>query len=307
MLCLALGASIPCHGQEPVVAIGKAFAVDSGIQWKSSEVNHPALGPIQFAGRMTEVTTPVREHRIFSNTYVSCQRKTGTIALELTNAPSTAPDRGLGPVDLPRLVCNSPGPQGTGVVKTDIAASWEINNLGDALARGLSPAALRKCVSIDVLQNVALPVAWKQETQRVGLQITPYARELDAVFARCGEATAYAVVEEPRPATPSSAGRATPAPSTAARATPAPSAPPAPSAARAAEPPWMPAHTVAKGHTNVRAAASVSSRLVIQLDPGVPILVQKGAGDWWKARSANGVVFSGYIRDDRVTLDPAAR
>jgi hypothetical protein len=296
VLCLALAASIPCHAQEPVVAIGKAFAVDSGIQWKSSEINHPALGPIQFAGRMTEVTTPVREHRIFSNTYVSCQRKTGTIALELTNAPSTAPDRGLGPMDLPRLVCNSPGPQGAGVVKTDIAASWEINNLGDALARGLSPAALRKCVSIDVLQNLALPVAWKQESQRVGLQITPYARELDAVFARCGEATAYAIVEEPRPAAPP-----------AARTTPPARAAPPPAAARAAEPAWMPAHTVAKGHTNVRAAASVSSRLVIQLDPDVPILVQKGTGDWWKARSANGAVFSGFIRDDRVSLDLPGR
>lgn len=299
MLSLACGASIPCAGEEPVVAIGKRFAVDSGLQWDMREANHPVLGPIQFAGRKSEVTTAVREHRIFSNAYVSCQRKTGTIALELTNAPSTAPDRGLGPIDLPRLVCNSPGPQGAGVVKTDIAASWEIGALGDALARGLSPAALRNCVSIDVLQNLALPAAWRQESQRVGLQITPYARELDAVFARCGEASAYAIVEEPRPAVPATRAGASPA-------RPAPAA--TERVAPAAELPWLAARTTAKGKTNVRAAPNLGSAVVIQLDAGARLEVQKAAADWWKVRPAPGAGnFSGYIREDRVELDRPAR
>jgi hypothetical protein len=295
MLFLASSASIPAHGQESVaVAIGKRFAVDSGIEWKSSEINHPVLGPIQFAGRKTEVVTAVRDQKIFSNTYVSCQRKTGTIALELTNAPSTAPERGLGPIDLPRLVCNSPGPGGSGVVKTDLAASWEIGTLGDTLARGLSPSTLRQCVSIDVLQNLALPTAWRQESQRVGLQITPYAKELDAVFSRCGEATAYGIAD-PQPAA---------APAT--RATPAPT--PGDRTARASEPPWMPARTIAKGHSNVRAAANVTSRVVIQLDPGARIQVQKGPADWWKVKPGAGAGnFSGYIRDDRVELERPGR
>lgn len=292
MLCLALSASIPSHGQEPAAAaIGKRFAVDSGTQWKSSEINHPVLGPIQFAGRKAEVVTPVRDQKIFSNTYVSCQRKTGTIALELTNAPSTAPDRGLGPIDLPRLVCNSPGPGGSGVVKTELAASWEISTLGDTLARGLPPSTLRQCVSIDVFQNLALPTAWRQESQRVALQITPFSRELDAVFARCGEATAYAI-EEPRP-TPPPAARSTPAPGD--------------RTDRANELPWMPARTTAKGKTNVRAAAKLNSALVIQLDPGAVILVQRGPADWWKVKPGSGAGFSGYIREDRVELDRAGR
>lgn len=282
--------SIPCHGEEAAAAIGKRFAVDSGISWDMREIDHAVLGPIQFAARKNEVVTAVRGEKIFSNAYVSCQRKTGTIALELTNAPSSAPDRGLGPVELPRLVCNSPGPQGAGVVKTEIAASWEIGALGDTLARGLSSAALRRCVSIDVLQNLALPTAWRQESQRVGLQITPYARELDAVFVRCGETTAFAK-EDPRPVAAATA--------TAPRLTPAP----ANDRNAPRDAPWKAARTIAAGRTNVRAAASVDSRLVIQLDPGAKILVQAASPPWFRVKPVSGPGFAGYIRQDRLEIE----
>jgi hypothetical protein len=190
----------------------------------------------------------------------------------------------LGPVDLPRLVCNSPGPQG-GLVKSDIAASWEIGVLGDTLARGLNPADIRRCVSIDVLQNLALPVGWPRESQRVALQITPYGRELDAVLAECGEAPTFAQ-EEPRPAAPAAA-------------------PPVPPAARRepADLPWKAARTIASGRTNVRAAPNLDSRAVVQLDPGARILVQPASAPWWKVKPVNGAGFAGYIREDRFALE----
>jgi hypothetical protein len=235
------------------------------------------LGSIKFAVQEKGIVTPVGRQEVLSLRYVSCQKTADTIAIELTNAPSTAPASGLGPVDLPRLVCASPGPQG-GLVKSDLAASWEISVLGDTLARGLAPAQLRRCVSIDVLQNLALPAGWPQQSQRVATQITPYGRELDAVFEQCGEAASYAP-EAARPA------------------------PAAPAPAKRPEAGWKAARTTAKGRSNVRAAPNLASRVVIQLDPGAPILVQPAAPTWWKVRPASGAAWSGYIRDDRFQLE----
>lgn len=292
ILCAASIASIPLHGEEPTVAIGKRLAAGSGARWDVRETDHPLLGPIQFAARKDEIATTVRNEKIFSNAYVSCQRKSATVAIELTNAPGTNLAGGLGPIDLPRLVCNSPGPQGAALVKSELAASWEIGVLGDTLARGLSPAALRRCASIDVLQNLALPRGWPQEAQRVTLQITPYARELDSVFVRCGEPSAFAS-EDPRPA-------AAPV------ARPAPAVTPAPRGNQASQEkdlPWKAARTIATGRTNVRAAASLDSPVVIQLDPGTRILVQPGSADWWKVKPRSGAGFAGYIRQDRLQLE----
>ena len=285
MACLA---NAPAHAQEAAVALGKKLAADSGVRWAVRDVRHPLLGSIKFAVQDKDVTTVVGNEKIFSLTYVSCQKASEKIAIELTNAPSSAPASGLGPVDLPRLVCNSPGPQGA-LVKKDIEASWEIGVLGDTLARGLSPAELRRCASIDVLQNLALPKGWPRESQPVTLQITPYGRELDEVFAMCFEPTAYAQ-EEPRPPAAPAARVASP---------------PAPASDRKPQPAdlaWKAARTVASGRTNVRAAASLGSAVVIQLDPGATILVQATSTEWWKVKPRTGSGFSGYIRQDRLQL-----
>jgi len=262
------------------VAIGKRLAADSGVRWTVHDTRHPLLGSIKFAVQEKDVATTVGKEKIFSLSYVSCQKTPEKIAIELTSAPSTSPTSGLGPVDLPRLVCGSPGPQG-GLVKSDLAASWEIGVLGDTLARGLSPAELRRCVTIDVLQNLAMPVGWTPQSQRVALQITPYGKELDAVFAECGEAATFAP-EAPRPASIPKSG-------------------PAPAQRQEIE--WKPARTTAKGRSNVRAAPSLDSRVVIQLDPGARVLVQPAAPTWWKVKPASGAAFSGYIRDDRFQLE----
>ena len=288
MLCVACTASLPLHGEEPAVSIGKRLAADLGVRWDVREVKHPLLGPIKFAVQRNDVATTVGNEKILSLTYVSCQKNSGKVAIELTNAPASAPAEGLGPVDLPRLVCSSPSPQGAVLVKSDLAASWEIGVLGDTLARGLSPAGIRRCVSIDVLQHLALPPGWPRESQRVALQITPYGRELDAVFAECGEATAFAHEDSRRVAAP---------------AMRLDSAPGSERKSQREDLPWRAARTIAKGRTNVRAAASLDSPVVIRLDPGARILVQPTSAQWWRVKPRSGAGFGGYVRQDRLKLE----
>ena len=67
----------------------------------------------------------------------------------------------------------------------EIAAKWQTNELGDTMARGLSAQSLRRCLSIDVLQAVALPDAGAKG-QRVTMEITPYSKGLVDVLAECG-------------------------------------------------------------------------------------------------------------------------
>jgi hypothetical protein len=297
MLCLPFAASLPSRGEEPVVSIGKQRAAAAAIEWDVRDVSHPLMGPIRTAVQRSAVATAVKSGKILSQAFVSCQKSSGKIAIELVNAPESDARSGLGPVDLPRLVCNSPRPQGDGVlVKSDLAASWEIGGLGDTLARGLSPAALRRCASIDVLQNVALPKGWPQESLRIAMEITPYARQLDGVFAACGETTAFA------PEAPA------PVPEERAASTPpqvAPMQPPPRSdqVARPVEIPWKPARAVATGRTNVRKSASIDSAVVILIDPGARILVQQISAEWWKVKPRNGASFGGYIRRDRFVLE----
>ena len=291
IVCIAFAASTTLHGEEPAAAAGKKIAADSGIRWDVREVKHPLLGPIKFAVQRDNILTPVGKEKIVSLAYVSCQKASGRITIELTSAPASAPASGLGPADLPRLVCNVPAVQGGALAKSDLAASWEISALGDALARGLAPAALRRCASIDVLQNLALPPAWPRENQRVAMQITPYSRELDAVLAECGEATAF----EAPAARPALAPTPVPAPTT------------GKGAMIADDSSWQAARATAKGRTNVRAAASIDSAVVIQLDPGALILVQPASSPWWKVKPRRGAAFSGYIRDNRFELDRPRR
>jgi hypothetical protein len=297
MLCLPFAASLPSRGEEPVVSIGKQRAAAAAIEWDVRDVSHPLMGPIRTAVQRSAVATAVKSGKILSQAFVSCQKSSGKIAIELVNAPESDARSGLGPVDLPRLVCNSPRPQGDGVlVKSDLAASWEIGGLGDTLARGLSPAALRRCASIDVLQNVALPRGWPQESLRIAMEITPYARELDAVFAACGETTAFV----PEPTAPVAVERPAPAPPQAKAMEPPPKGD---LVARPAEVPWKPARAIAKGRTNVRRAASLDSGVVIQLDPGARILVQQTSAEWWKVKPRSGASFGGYVRRDRVAFE----
>lgn len=269
VLCASFLGSSPSHGQSPAAAQGIQRASASTVQWDVIDSKHPVLGDIRFAARKTGAATSVRDRKIVSQSYVSCQKSNGRIAIELSNAPDENLAGGLAPKDMPILTCYSPDPKGGGaLVMSEIAAKWQVNDLGDTLARGLSPADLRRCVSIDVLQDVALPVGWPQARQQVVMELLPYGRALDAVFVACGEKSAYAGPGRPVAATD-----------------------------------WKPARTIAKGRTNVRAAASVDSPLVVQLNPGTPLQVQSTGTDWWKVRPKSGAGFAGYIRQDRLVFD----
>ena len=290
-LALALLATLalPAAAQEYAVALGKQRAAGSKIEWELRDAGHPILGDIRFAYVKNAIETPVGNAKVFSRAYVSCQKQVKRFAIELTNA--TAPDdpKGLKPASDPRLFCKRPAiPGDTRLVTEPLLASWTINQLGDALTRGFRAFPLRECVAIEVVQEVELPKGWAQRTAKVEFEIAPYQRELDQVFASCGEQAAYA----PAP------GAAATAPPPA--ATPPPPATAAPAAAPAATPAWRQARVLASGKTNVRGGPRLDSAVVAELAPGTPVLVQKTASEWWRARPASGPPFDGFIRQDRL-------
>lgn len=265
-------ASLPTRGEETVATIGKQRASASSVEWEVRDVNHPRLGPIKFAARKSAVATPVGSETIVSQAYVSCQKSTRKIAVEFSNAFASNPAGGLGPRVWPRLTCYSPDPRGAGALAmSEISPKWEVNNLGDALVQGLAAPELRRCVSIDVLQDIALPAGGTQGSLQVVMELLTYNKELDAVFAACGEKTAYA----------------------------SPAADPP--AATAAD--WRRARTIARGRTNVRAAASVDSPQVVMLAPGTPLLAQRTSTDWWAVKPRSGSAFSGFVREDRLVFE----
>ena len=265
-------ASLPTRGEETVATIGKQRASASSVEWEVRDVNHPRLGPIKFAARKSAVATAVGSETIVSQAYVSCQKSTRKIAVEFSNAFASNPAGGLGPRVWPRLTCYSPDPRGAGALAmSEISPKWEVNNLGDALVQGLAAPELRRCVSIDVLQDIALPTGSVQGSQQVVMELLTYNKELDAVFAECGEKTAYA----------------------------SPAADPP--AATAAD--WRRARTIARGRTNVRAAASVDSPQVVMLAPGTPLLAQRTSTDWWAVKPRSGSAFSGFVREDRLVFE----
>ena len=279
------------RAEDLLETLGKQRAAKSPLGWDIREAGHPVLGPVRFAFLKAPVVTQVGANKVFSNVYLSCETNARKIAIELAN--STAPDdpSGLKPHALPRLVCNDlAAPNEARIVQDDITAHWEVNAIGDTLARGLSAFALRECVSISIIQDVVLPKGWARPDQPIEFEIAPYTRELDAIFATCGEKAIYA--QAPAPVAPAAAKRV--------EAAPAPAAEPA-----APEQGWRQARATSRGKTNVRAKPSVDAAVVIEIDPGDVILVQRsGTALWWRAKSRPNArkAFEGYIRQDRLVF-----
>ena len=285
-ILLALATQATLAADDPVVALGKQRAAASGAKWEVRDLKHPVMGSIKVGIWLTAQSTDAGRDRIVSSVYVSCQKVADRVAIELANAPAGNPGGGVGPMDLPQLTCVGVKPDGS-PQRTEIPAAWEIDDFGDALSRNMRPASLRACAAIEVAQNVALPPGWPRESQRISFAFSPYSRELDDVFTQCGEPSAYPVEQVAA----------------------APAAKPAAPAAKAAPGTttsvagWRRARTVGKGKTNIRASGSLSGGLVTQLPPGMPVLVQPAAGDWWHVRPRSGSAYEGYVRRDRFVFD----
>jgi hypothetical protein len=248
LLGVCCAAAIAAHSQR------------SALQWEVRDIDHPRMGPIKVAVQKDSIATAVGSERIVSQVFLSCEKTQKKIAIELANAPESNATGGLAPKRMPRLVCES------GAAKSELATSWQVSDIGDALARGLSASALRRCRSIAILQDIALPKGWARDSERIRIDLDPSGEALDSVLAECG-------------------GTAAPE-------------------NRVADAPWKPARTIAKGRSNVRAAPNIDSAVVTQLEPGTKLLVQPAAGDWWKAKPPAGGKYDGYIRRDRLVNSP---
>src|SRR5438552_12326187 len=183
-LLLCCVAALAARSEDLVVSIGKQRAAASPLQWDIRETTHPRLGLIRFAFLKIPIATLVGNAKVSSNVYISCEKGARKIAIELANA--TAPDDpgGLQPKTMPRLVCNTlAAPNDARLVQDDVTARWEVSPIGDVLARGFSPFALRECVSIGIVQDVVLPKGWTRASAPIEFEIAPYARELDSIFA----------------------------------------------------------------------------------------------------------------------------
>jgi len=148
--------------------------------------------------------------------------------------------------------------------------------------------------------------------ERAEFEITPYTRELDSIFANCGEASAYADDPAPAvaPAKPVALAKAVAPAKVAAAAkiaapvsTPAPP-PPSPAPVRTVDAPWKEARVTSSARTNVRAKPSIDSAVIVMLDPGAIVLVRPTGNEWWhaKAKSPAGAPVEGYIREDRLVF-----
>ena len=281
--------------------------------WEVREIDHPVMGVVTVAVPQSGVTTDAGDVKIVSAAFVSCEKARHTISIELANSVESDTKGGLQPIDNPRLVCNvrvngSP-------VRTEISARWVTNELGDALARGLSPAELRRCNTIEMQQNVALPAGSATRGQRMTMSLYPGEAGLEKVFAGCAEPLIDAAPSLPqRPGlAAASAPKAVPVAPKAAAAAPPPVAA-APKLAAAATKPapaadasWQPARTVTSGKTNVRASPKIDGALVTQLYPGTPVLAQRAESDWWRVKPTQGAGFAGFIREDRLAFERGSR
>ncbi len=278
-ICLA---ATPAHSQDNAASLGKQRAALSPLRWEIREASHPILGPIRFAFLTTPVTTAVGNASVSSNVYVSCEKNRRRIAIELANATKPDDPGGLKPVSMPRLACQRP--DAGRIVQEALDARWQTNELGDVLARGLAPFPLRECIAIGVQQEVALPDGWTQKSTRIAFEIPPYARELDAIFATCGEKTAYAPLAPAAPA--ASKSRAASAPRAASNGAA-----------------WKAARTTSNGITWVRAKPSARAPITAKIYPGDLVLVQEAGEHWWHIKPRKGAAFDGYVRHDRVVFE----
>jgi hypothetical protein len=292
VLILALPAGLAAQAPAP------APVPNSPLLWDVREGRHPRMGPIVVAVPSSSVLTPVGKEKIASLVFFSCERSKGRIAIELANAPESDAKSGLFPKQMPRLFCN---PRSS-APRAELKATWFVSELGDALARDIAPSQLRRCASVDVEQELALPRGWGRETQRIDIELIPYKKELDSVLSACNE-PAPALAAGPAPTPTPAPVTAPPAPSPAPVAKPAPPPAVTPVPAATAVAPWRPARVIASGRTNVRAGPNLSSAVVVQLDPGALVLVQKTANEWWRAKPRSGAGFSGYIREDRLNFN----
>ncbi len=285
-------AVLPALAELPAALLGKQRAASSQLEWEIRDAGHPILGNIRFAFLKTPVETPVGKEKVFSRAYFSCQ-KGGRYAIELANATTPDDPKGLRPRTDPRLFCNRPiQPWDEKLVQEELLARWSVNEIGDALAQGFRPFPLRECVSIRVVQEVNLPQGWSQKSAKVEFDLLPYNRELDSIFASCGELSAYAPAAPPPPAAP-----VAPARPAVALAPPTPAMPaPQPGAT------WQTARVLSSSKTNMRAGPTLQSAIVVELDPGATVLVQRTGSEWWRAKSSSGAIYEGYIRQDRLAF-----
>ncbi len=267
---------------DAAAALGKQRAAASPLQWEVREASHPILGPIRFAHLKNDVVTPVGTANVYSSAYVSCEMDAHRIAIELTNQVAPTDPGGLRPAAMPRLVCNLPTPANAAAKTPDeIDAHWQVNEIGDAMARGLGPWALHSCSSIGVTEEIALPKGWSQPTATIRFEITPYGRELDAIFTTCGVMSAYGP-ESASPPLASSPRNVRPA---------------------SADGSWRIARTIARHRSFVRARPDVDARVVVRLAANSSILVQRVDGEWWRVKSRYGWNWEGFIRGDRLVFD----
>ena len=264
-----------------IAATANAQSLPTFAAWDVREVEHPVLGAIKVAVPQAGITTTVKGTRIVSAAFVSCEKASGTIAIELANSVESDTQGGLPPAQMPKLLCN--GRASGAPARTSIRAKWTTNDLGDVMARGLPAAELRRCGAIDIEQDVTLPPGLALVSQRIALRLLPATTDLANVLA-CNESAAVAEA---------------PAATTAARDS---AAPKASRAAAIVEAPWKPAHTIAGSRTNVRAAPRIDGRIVKQVEAGTRLLAQQAEGDWWRVKPVKGAGFSGYIRADRLAF-----
>ena len=296
----AFAAAIARGADAPPAAPPPQPTLRSPLMWEIRDGTHPKMGPITVALPSSSIVTPVGKEKIQTLVYVSCERARGRVAIEIANAAESDPKGGLMPGRMPRLTCN---PRAEGPA-TEIAASWYVSELGDVLARGLAPADLRRCASIEVSEELALPRGWGPAAQRIDIEVIPYKKELDTVLGSCVEG-AYVAAAPAKPAVAAAAK----APPTAPAARPAPppaspkASPPVMVQAANAQAPWKGARTVSQGRTNVRASPKIDAPVVTQLYPGMPLLAQRAEGPWLRVKPRSGASFSGWIREDRLVFE----
>ena len=271
-----------------VALAAQAQQLPTFSSWDVREVEHPVLGAIKVAVPQAGITTQVKGTRIVSAAFVSCEKASGKIAIELANSVDSDTQGGLPPAEMPKMVCN--GRASGAPARTTIRAKWKTNDLGDVMARGLDAAELRRCGAIDIEQHLTLPAGVSLVSQRVGLRLLPATTDLANVLS-CAESPRVAEVA-PDPVTKEVA-TSPPSPVAPPRATPA---------AAVIDAPWKKAHTVPGSRTNVRATPRIDGAVVKQLASGTRLLVQKAEGEWWRVKPAKGAGFIGYVREDRLSF-----